>query len=127
MTKKAINTDSAPAAIGPYSQAVLAGDFLFTSGQVAIDPAGGELVSGDVAAQTERVMENLKAVLAAAEMGFEDVVKATIYLKSMDDFTAVNGVYGGYFEEEPPARATVEVARLPLDVLVEIDCIAYKG
>ena len=125
--KKVIRTDDAPAAIGPYSQAVMAGGFLFTSGQVAIDPANGELVSGDVAAQTERVMDNLKAVLAAAEMGFEVVVKATIYLKSMDDFKVVNEVYGGYFDEAPPARATVEVARLPLDVLVEIDCIAYKG
>jgi len=125
--KKVVSTDAAPAALGPYSQAVIAGDFLFTSGQVALHPGSGELVPGDVAAQTERVMENLKAVLAAAGMTFTNVVKATIYLNRMDDFRTVNEVYGTYFTDEPPARSTVEVARLPLDVLVEIDCIAYKG
>ncbi len=125
--KKVVSADAAPAAIGPYSHAVIAGGFLFTSGQVALDPESGELVSGDVTAQTERVMQNLEAVLAAAGLGFANVVKVTIYLKSMDDFKAVNEVYGSYFTEEHPARSTVEVARLPLDVLVEIDCIAYKG
>lgn len=125
--KKIINTDAAPAAIGPYSQAVMAGDFLFMSGQLALDPGSGELVAGDVAAQTEQVMENFIAILAAAGLGFANVVKVTIYLKSMNDFKTVNEIYGKYFEDEPPARVTVEVARLPLDVLVEIDCIAYKG
>ena len=125
--KKVISADAAPAAIGPYSHAVHAGGFLFTSGQVALDPASGELISGDVSAQAEQVLENLKAVLAAAGMDFPNVVKVTIYLKSMDDFKSVNEVYGTYFTDDHPARSTVEVARLPLDVLVEIDCIAYKG
>lgn len=125
--KKVVSADDAPAAIGPYSHAVHAGGFLFTSGQVALDPTSGELVSGDVSAQAEQVLKNLNAVLTAADMDFGNVVKVTIYLKSMDDFKAVNEVYGSYFTDDHPARSTVEVARLPLDVLVEIDCIAYKG
>jgi 2-iminobutanoate/2-iminopropanoate deaminase len=125
--KKVVSADAAPAAIGPYNHAVTAGGFLFTSGQVALDPDSGELISGDVTAQTKQVLQNLGAVLAADGLDFTNVVKVTIYLKSMDDFKAVNDVYGTYFTEEHPARSTVEVARLPLDVLVEIDCIAYKG
>ncbi len=125
--KKIVSADAAPAAIGPYSHAVHVGGFLFTSGQVALDPVSGELVPGDVSAQAERVMKNLKAVLVAADMNLANVVKVNIYLKSMDDFKAVNEVYGTYFTDDHPARSTVEVARLPLDVLVEIDCIAYKG
>ncbi len=124
MPKTVISTPEAPAAIGPYSQAVQAGNFLFASGQIAIDPATGELVTDGVAAQTQRVMENLGAVLAAAGADFSSVVKTTIYLADMGDFAQVNEVYAGYFEQAPPARATVEVARLPKDVAVEIDAIA---
>ena len=124
MPKKIISTPAAPVAIGPYSQAVQAGNFLFASGQIAIDPATGELVTKGVAAQTQRVMENLRAVLAAAGANFSSVVKTTIYLADMGDFAQVNEVYAGYFEQAPPARATVEVARLPKDVAVEIDAIA---
>jgi len=124
MPKTVISTPEAPAAIGPYSQAVQAGNFLFASGQIAIDPATGELVTDGVAAQTQRVMENLGAVLAAAGADFSSVVKTTIYLADMGDFAQVNEVYAGYFEQAPPARATVEVARLPKDLAVEIDAIA---
>jgi 2-iminobutanoate/2-iminopropanoate deaminase len=123
--RKRIDTPSAPAAIGPYSQAVVAGGLAYCSGQIALDPKTGNLVAGDVGAQTERVLENLKAVLAAAGTDFSRAVKCTVYLKNIDDFAAMNAVYGRYFTgAEPPARATVEVARLPKGALVEIDCTA---
>lgn len=125
--KKAIKTDKAPAALGPYSQAVMAGDFLFVSGQIPIDPDTGQIVPGDITAQTGRVMENLKAILTSVGLGFPDIVKTTIFLSDMSDFKKVNETYGGYFGDDPPARATIEVARLPLDVQVEIECVAYKG
>lgn len=124
--KQIIRTAQAPQAIGPYSQAVVAGGLVFVSGQIALDPATGQVAAGDVREQTRRVMENAKAVIAAAGCGMQDVVKSTIYLKDMADFAAVNEVYGGYFPADPPARATVEVSRLPKDVLVEIDFIALR-
>lgn len=126
-TPEIIRTDRAPAPVGPYNQAVIAsGRTLYASGQIAIDPATNQLVhSGDVAKQTEQVMHNLAAVLEAAGATFANVVKTTIFLKNMDDFATVNGVYAQFFDEATaPARATVEVARLPKEVLVEIDCIA---
>jgi len=119
-----IATPDAPKAIGPYSQAMKAGGFVFTAGQVAIDPATGQVVHGDVTVQTERVMKNLAAILRAAGSGFEKVARCTVFLKNMNDFAAMNEVYGRYFITDPPARSTVEVARLPKDVLVEIDVIA---
>ncbi len=123
--RKRIATSSAPAAIGPYSQAIVAAGLVHCSGQIALDPQSGNLIAGDVSAQTERVLENLKAVLAAAGSDFSRVVKCTVYMKSIDDFAAMNAVYGRYFTgSEPPARATVEVARLPKGALVEIDCMA---
>ena len=125
--KQAVVTSGAPAAIGPYSQAVRVGDLLFTSGQIALDPATGAMLEGGVEAQTVRVCENLKAVLEAAGAGFAQVVKTTVFLKSMGDFAAMNAVYGRYFAPEcavAPARSTVEVARLPKDALVEIEVIA---
>ena len=121
--KEIIATDKAPKAIGPYSQAVSAGGFLFTAGQIALDPASGQLVEGDVARQTTRVMENLKAIVEAAGSSLDRAVKATVYLKDMGDFAAMNEVYGRYFASNPPARSTVEAARLPRDVRVEIDLI----
>jgi len=127
MTRKVIQTDRAPAPVGPYNQAIAAtGEMLFVSGQIAIDPNTNQLVySGDVAKQTEQVMNNLKAVLETAGATFDNAVKMTIFLKDMNDFATVNQVYGSYFNPETaPARACVEVARLPKDVLVEIDCIA---
>lgn len=125
MSKRIISTLQAPQAIGPYSQAVQAGAFLFVSGQIALDPATGEVISGDVKKQTTRVMENIKAILDASQATLSSVVKCTIYLKSLDDFQVVNEVYGSFFNEAPPARATVEVSRLPKGVEVEIDAIAY--
>ena len=122
--REVISTPDAPKAIGPYSQAIKAGGFVFTAGQVAFDPVTGQVVAGDVSAQTERVMKNLAAILLAAGSGFEKVVRCTVFLKSMNDFAAMNEVYGRYFTAAPPARSTVEVARLPKDVLVEIDIIA---
>ena len=122
--KQAIASDSAPKAIGPYSQAIRVGSLLFLSGQVALDPATGKLVEGDVAAQTHRAMTNLAAVLKAAGLTFADVARTTIYLADMNDFAKVNEVYGSYFSEPYPARATVQVARLPRDARVEIDAIA---
>lgn len=122
---KAVQTDAAPKAIGPYSQAVVANGFVFCSGQIALDPATGQLVEGDVRAQTVRVMENLRAVLAAAGVGFDRVARTTIFLKDLNDFVVVNEVYGSYFTTgHVPARATVEVSRLPRDVRVEIDMVA---
>lgn len=125
MSTKAVSSPKAPATIGPYSQAIRAGGFLFCSGQIALDPATGELVAGDVRVQTERVMQNLGAVLAAGGSGWDRVVKVTIFLTDMSDFAAVNEVYGRYFEGlTPPARATVAVRTLPRNVDVEIDCVA---
>jgi 2-iminobutanoate/2-iminopropanoate deaminase len=128
MQRSIVRTAQAPAAIGPYSQAVVApiGDrkMIFCSGQIAIDPATGTIVEGDVEAQTRQVLENLGAVLAAAGASFADVVKTTIFLQSMDDFARVNAIYGERFPQDPPARATVQAARLPRDVSVEIDAIA---
>lgn len=125
--KKAIVTDKAPRAIGPYSQAVEAGGFVFVSGQIAIDPGTGTVAAGDAAAQVRQVMENLRAVLAAGGCSLDQVVRTTLYLRNMEDFTAVNDVYAAFFSGTPPARATVEVSRLPKDVLVEIDAIAWRG
>ena len=125
--KKAVSTKNAPAAIGPYSQAVRVGDFLYSSGQVALDPATGVLVEGGIEAQTTRVLENLKAVLEAAGIDLIHVVKTTVFLKNMGDFAAMNAIYAKYFAPEgvvAPARSTVEVARLPKDALVEIEVIA---
>ena len=122
--REVISTPDAPQAIGPYSQAIKAGGLVFTAGQVAIDPATGQVVPGDVAAQTDRVMKNLAAILQAAGSGLEKVVRCGVFLKSMNDFTAMNEVYGRYFPSAPPARSTVEVSRLPKDVLVEIDVVA---
>jgi 2-iminobutanoate/2-iminopropanoate deaminase len=122
--KQAISSPGAPTAIGPYSQAIRTGQLLFLSGQVALDPATGQIIDGDIAAQTRRVMENLGAVLKAAGLSFADVVRTTIYLTDMNDFAAVNEAYGGYFTAPAPARATVQVARLPRDARVEIDAVA---
>lgn len=119
-----VATSKAPQAIGPYSQAIKSGGFLFTSGQIAIDPATGNIIEGDVQAQTERVMKNLSAILEAAGLTLRNVVKTTVFLKSMGDFAPMNEIYGRHFGEHRPARSTVEVARLPKDVLVEIDVVA---
>ncbi|MBC5799847.1 MAG: RidA family protein [Candidatus Eremiobacteraeota bacterium] len=121
---ESVHSADAPKAIGPYNQAIRAGDFLFCSGQIPLDPATGELVAGDVAAQTRRVMENVRAVLAAASATFANVAKTTIYLIDMNDFAAVNDVYGSYFSESRPARSTVAVAALPRGARVEIEVIA---
>lgn len=126
MANTVISTDKAPAAIGPYSQAIAAGDLLFTSGQIPLDPATGQMVQGDVRAQTERVMENLAAVLAAAGTSFESVVKATIFVQDLGDFATVNEVYGKRFPRNPPARSTVQVAALPRGAKVEIELIARR-
>lgn len=119
-----IATEQAPKAIGPYSQAIRAQGLVFTSGQVAIDPATQQVIAGDVGAQTERVLKNLAAILQASGSSLEKVLRCTVFLKNMGDFAAMNEVYGRYFKQSPPARSTVEVARLPKDVLVEIDVIA---
>jgi 2-iminobutanoate/2-iminopropanoate deaminase len=121
-----IATKDGPAAIGPYSQAIKANGFVFVSGQIPLDPATNTLISGDVAFQTERVLKNLSGILNAAGSSLEKVVRATVFLKNMSDFAAMNEVYGKYFNTAPPARSTVEVARLPKDVLVEIDVIALS-
>jgi 2-iminobutanoate/2-iminopropanoate deaminase len=122
--REVIATTNAPKAIGPYSQAIRAGGMIFCSGQIALDPATNHLIQGDIAAQTERVLKNLSAVLWEAGSNLEQVVKTTVFLKSMNDFAAMNEVYGKFFSKQPPARSTVEAARLPKDVLVEIDVIA---
>jgi 2-iminobutanoate/2-iminopropanoate deaminase len=127
MSKKIISTDEAPKAIGPYSQAVQAGGFLFCSGQVALDPKSGQVAAQDIEGQTRRVMENIHAVLKAAGCDWESIVKTTIFLKSMGDFPKVNEIYGSYFKSAPPARSTVEVSRLPKDVLVEVEVIAKSS
>jgi 2-iminobutanoate/2-iminopropanoate deaminase len=120
-----ISTNTAPAAIGPYSQAIRAGDFLFVSGQIPLDPATGTLVGDGIAEQTQRVLENLKAILDAAGASFVHVVKTTVYLADMTEFAKMNEIYATYFTAPAPARATVQVARLPRDVRVEIDLIAF--
>jgi 2-iminobutanoate/2-iminopropanoate deaminase len=124
--KKIINSKNAPAPIGPYSQAVLAGNTLFASGQIAINPSSGELVLSSIEEETEQVMQNIKAVLNEAQMTFENIVKCSIFLSSMDSFSKVNEVYGKYFHSNPPARETVEVSCLPKNVNVEISFIAVK-
>jgi 2-iminobutanoate/2-iminopropanoate deaminase len=124
----AVKTDAAPAAIGPYSQAIVANGMVFTAGQIPLDPATMQLVGDDdVAAQTERVMENLAAILESARSSLQSVVKTTVYLKDMDDFAAMNEVYGRHFGDHRPARSTVQAAKLPKDVRVEIDAIAIVG
>jgi len=122
--REVIATKDAPQAIGPYSQAIKAAGMVFCSGQIALDPATGAIAGSDVAHQTERVLQNIAAVLAAAGSGLERVVKTTVFLKNMGDFVAMNEVYGRYFKTAPPARSTVEAARLPKDALVEIEVIA---
>ena len=124
--KKVISTAEAPQAIGPYSQAIEAGGFVLVSGQIPLIPASGELVEGSVEVQTARVLENLKAILEAAGSSLESVVKTTVYITNMDDFAKVNGIYGQYFQENPPARVCVEVSKLPKGALVEIDVIAAR-
>lgn len=121
--KEVISTTNAPKAIGPYSQAIKANGFIFTAGQIALDPTTGQLVEGDVARQTVRVLESLKGIVEAAGSSLDRAVKATVYLKDMNDFAAMNEVYARYFPTNPPARSTVEAARLPRDVRVEIDLI----
>lgn len=125
--KEIIQTASAPQAIGPYSQAVKINGFVFASGQIPIDPATGEFVGGGIEEQTEQVLKNLSAVLEAAGSGLGSVIKTTVFLADMQEFTAMNGVYGKFFGQEPPARATVEAARLPRDARVEIEAIAVAG
>jgi 2-iminobutanoate/2-iminopropanoate deaminase len=127
LEKKIIKTGAAPEAIGPYSQAVEAGSLVFISGQIPIDPKNGNVIQADIKAQTRQVMENANAILSEAGCGMSQVVKVTIYLKNMADFSAMNEVYGSYFRSDPPARATVEVSRLPKDVAVEMDFVAWKG
>ncbi len=122
--REVIATEQAPKAIGPYSQAIRAQGLIFTSGQIAIDPTTQQVVAGDVSAQTDRVLKNLAAILQASGSSLEKVLRCTVFLKNMGDFVAMNEVYGRYFKQAPPARSTVEVARLPKDVLVEIDVIA---
>jgi len=122
--REVIATEQAPKAIGPYSQAIRAQGLIFTSGQIAIDPATAQIIAGDVSAQTDRVLKNLAAILQASGSSLEKVLRCTVFLKNMADFAAMNEVYGRYFKQAPPARSTVEVAGLPKDVLIEIDVIA---
>jgi len=122
--KEPVLTDRGPKPIGPYSQAIRANGFLYLSGQVALDPKTGELAGADIRLQTERVLQNLKGILEAAGVNLGHVVKTTVFLKDLNDFAAMNEVYGGYFKAAPPARSTVQVARLPKDALVEIEVIA---
>ncbi len=124
MKKKVVHTEKAPKAIGPYSQAIQAGPFLFVSGQVPIDPSTGELVAGDIRQQTRQVLENIKNILGSRGLAMEQVVKTTLFLKDMGNFSQVNEVYATYFQAEPPARSTVEVAKLPRNVDIEIEAIA---
>ena len=126
-TRTTVATENAPAAIGPYAQAITAGDLVFCSGQIPLDPATNQLVEGGIDIQTRRVLDNLAAVLQAAGSSLDQVVKTTIFLADMDDFGTVNTIYGEYFASEPPARATVQVARLPRDVRVEVEAIALRG
>ena len=125
--REVITTNDGPKAIGPYSQAIKANGLVFVSGQICLDPQTHQLINGDVSAQTERVLQNIAAILMAAGSSLSQVVKTTVFLKSMNDFVAMNQVYGRHFNADPPARSTVEVARLPKDVLVEVDVIALAG
>jgi len=125
--KKIISSDRAPKAIGPYSQAVVSNGFAFLSGQISLDPGTNQLIEGDIAAQTERVLESLKGLLEDCGSSLAQVVKTTVFLKDMGEFAKMNEVYARYFSENPPARATVEAARLPRDVRVEIECVAEVG
>lgn len=127
MTLQAISTDKAPAALGPYSQAILAGSMIFVSGQLPIDPAVGKIAAQSIEDMTRQSLENAKAILASAGATLNDVSKVTIFIKDMNDFAQINGVYAEYFSEHKPARSTVEVARLPLDARIEIEMIAVKG
>ena len=127
MPKKIVQTAKAPSAVGPYSQAIIANGFVYTAGQIPLIPGEQKLVEGDIQAQTRQVLENLKAVLEGAGTSFANVVKTTVFLKSMDDFAKMNEIYAQYFPENPPARSTVEVARLPRDAMVEIEVIATVG
>lgn len=127
MTKTTIATRDAPEAIGPYSQGVCVGPFMFISGQIPIDPETGQVVKGDIAVQTRRVLENLRAVLGAHNFTCADVVKSTLFVTDMNQFSIVNQVYAEYFSNDPPARSTVEVARLPMDVPIEIEMVAYAN
>jgi len=127
LAREIIVTDDAPKAIGPYSQAVKAGGMLFISGQIPIDPKTGMVVQSDIKTQTKLVMENAKAIITKAGCAMSDIVKTTIYLKNMSDFAAMNEIYGSYFPVDPPARATVEVSRLPKDVAIEIDFVAFTA
>ena len=124
MRREPVKTSSAPAALGPYSQAIKVGEFVYTSGQIAIDPATGEFIGGGIAEQTERVLKNVAAVLEAAGSGLDQVVKTLVFLADMDDFTAMNEIYGKFFTGAPPARSTVQAARLPKDARVEIEAVA---
>jgi 2-iminobutanoate/2-iminopropanoate deaminase len=124
MGKRVIQTERAPKAIGPYSQAIQAGNFLFLSGQIPLDPKTGELVKGDIQQQTQQVLENINGVLESQKLGMEDVVKVTIFLKDIGDFNQVNEVYALYFQSSPPARSTVGVAKLPRDADIEIEAVA---
>ena len=126
MAKEVIYTAQAPEPIGPYSQAILAGNTLYVSGQIALDSTTGKMITGDISLETEQVMKNLQAILEKADMDFSQVVKCTIFLKNMGDFPKVNEAYGKYFAAHPPARETVEVSRLPKDVHVEVSCIAVR-
>ncbi len=126
MPREIIKTSRAPAAVGAYSQAVRAGDFVFVSGQIPLNPETGEVVFADIQEQTERVLVNIRNILQEAGMDLSDVVRTTVYLELMDDLSRVNEVYARFFGESPPARAAVEVARLPKDVAIEIEAIAYK-
>lgn len=125
MLKKIVNTDKAPSAIGPYSQAVIHQNTIYCSGQIALDPKTNEIISAEVGEQTEQVMQNLEQILMEAGSSFSKVLKCSIFLADMNDFSKVNEIYGSYFPENPPARETVEVSRLPKDVKIEISCIAY--
>jgi 2-iminobutanoate/2-iminopropanoate deaminase len=127
MPRKIVKTTDAPQAIGPYSQAIDAGGFVFVSGQIPVDPKSGNVLQRDIRAQVRLVMENAKTILLAAGCSMLNVVKSTIYLKNISDFAAVNEIYGGYFPSDPPARSTVEVSNLPKDVAIEIDFVAWKG
>jgi 2-iminobutanoate/2-iminopropanoate deaminase len=124
LTRQAISSADAPKAIGPYSQAIKTGNLLFLSGQIPLDPVSGAIVEGDITVQTERVFQNIRAVLSAAGASFANVVRTTVFLADMNEFAAMNAVYGKYVVDPPPARSTVQVARLPKDVRVEIDVIA---
>jgi len=125
--KKIISTDRAPKAIGPYSQAVISNGFAFLSGQIPLDPATNQLIEGDITAQTERVFENIKGLLEACGSSLGQVVKTTVFIKDMGEFSKMNEVYARYFPENPPSRSTIEAARLPRDVRIEIECVALVG